>query len=1002
MKSLILGSLVFFVLALSPEFSARAGLIGFYSFDDEGNPFVDDSGNGYDLESYGADPVHTMDGGFTGGGMNFNGAQRLIAPLSIFWDEENLPQLTMGAWVRTSTLNSGLRKFIGCDDGAYDRVIGLDNRQATGFGYTAFTGVGVMGGGPVPVSTEQWTFVAVTYDQTAGEAVLYVGLDASTVAPLTVATAATGFGTSSQFTTSIGSLRSDSNAEGWVGDIDNVFFYDEVLSEAQLTAIRNGGKATILGVGGSDPGLSITAGPDLRALGKGPAEHAFSFAIKNPGVVNTLTISGVTLAGADASHYTVVRFPATLAPGADDTIDFKLTPNGQVGTFAATATVASTDPSNPTLTLDLGATVLGTSLLGVYTFDDPENPLKDDSGQGRTLQTVEGVEPLYEADGGVAGGAYYFDGTQRLVAPVNIRFDATPFLTMGAWVKPSSVDSGYRKFIGNDAGWSRVMGLDPRGANGFRYTAFMGSGVLDQPSPPPVNTDDWNFLAVSYAQPLNTMTLYVDLEAQGDPGAFAAYTGPATINSGTATTSLGSLAPASAGEGWEGHIDTVFFVKGRLEEEAVKAIRDGGRNALLALQPDPVLFAPETSVFGSADVLGARTVSVELRNLGAAQPLNLVSLQVTGPDAARYTLGVPSATTIPAGGTATVNVTFDPQGAGGLYQAWLDVLSNDQVDRHRRIDLRAMAAFPTLKGALLAFYPFDAEEDPLRDESGNERHLQLVGDAEPEYAIGEGHEGSGYRFFGTQRLISPVNTTPTATPLLTMGAWVKTSNIDGGLRKIIGADAGWSRVIGLDTRGAEGFSYTGFFGGGVTSNVFATPESYDDWTFIAAAYDQSTATMTIYVALYADDPESELIAVTQSTTFGSHQATTAIGSLRPDNNSEGWQGDIDNVFFYQKVLTQEEIQSIREGGVAFIMEENTPEPGSDFAITDVQRGDDVRITWQSLAGRTYIVEYSRDLAASGWENIATVTGQAGSTTFIDNDPTRLARPVSFYRVKLQP
>ncbi len=1002
MKHLLIASLAVFLLPLAPTYTAHADLIGFYSFDDEGNPFTDDSGNGFDLGSVGVDPVFATDGGFTGGGMNFDGFQRLVAPLDIFWEEGSLPQLTMGAWVRTSTLTPGLRKIIGCDDGGYDRILGLDTRQATGFGYMAFTGIGVMGGGPAPVSVDQWTFVAVTYDQTINQAVLYVGLDASTVAPLTVATATTAFGSSARPETSIGSVDPNGSGEGWQGDIDNVFFYDEVLTEAQLTAIRNGGKATILGTGGSDPGLSITAAPDLRALGKGPAEHTFSFAIRNPGVLNALTISGVTLSGVDAAHYTVTRFPATLAPGASDTIDFKLTPNGQVGAFAATATVASTDPTTPSLALDLGATVLGTSLLAVYTFDDPANPLKDDSGQDRALQTVEGVEPSYEADGGVVGGAYFFDGSQRLVSPVNIRFDATPYVTMGAWVKPSLVDSGFRKVIGNDAGWSRVLGLDPRESNGFRYTAFTGSGVFDQPSPAPVNTEDWTFLAVSYAQPLNTMALYVDLEAEATPGAFAAFTGAATVNTGTTATSLGSLAPANPGEGWQGHIDTVFFVKGKLEEEAVKAIRDGGRDALLALQPDPVLGAPDASPFGAEAVLGPRAVTVELRNLGSAQPLNVLSLQLTGPDAARYTLGTPSATTIPAGGSATVEISFDPQGTGGLFQAWLDVLSNDQVDRHRRINLRAEAAFSSLKSALLAFYPFDDETNPLRDESGHDRTLQLVEGFEPDHVPDEGHEGSAYRFYGAQRLVSPVNTTPTVTPRLTMGAWVKTSNIDAGLRKIIGADAGWSRVIGLDDRGAEGFSYTGFHGGGVTSNVAAAPESYDDWTFIAATYDQPAATMTIYVALYADDPASELIAVTRSTSFGNHHATTAIGSLRPDNNSEGWQGEIDTVFFYQTVLTVEEIAAVRQGGAAFILDEAPPTPDASFAITDVQRGADVRLTWQSEAGRTYIVESSTSLTAEGWDDIATVPGAADSTTYTDTDATRLARPVSFYRVRLQP
>src|SRR5690606_23542275 len=116
------------------------------------------------------------------------------------------------------------------------------------------------------------------------------------------------------------------------------------------------------------------------------------------------------------------------------------------------------------------------------------------------------------------------------------------------------------------------------------------------------------------------------------------------------------------------------------------------------------------------------------------------------PQAANYTLGALSSSTIPAGGSATFDVTFNPGGMGGIFQAWVDVLSTDQVDRHRRVDLRAEAAFPSLKAALLAFYPFDDEVNPLKDESGGGRDLQYVEGSEPELALGDGYENSAFRF----------------------------------------------------------------------------------------------------------------------------------------------------------------------------------------------------------------------------------------------------------------
>src|ERR1043166_5254059 len=90
------------------------------------------------------------------------------------------------------------------------------------------------------------------------------------------------------------------------------------------------------------------------------------------------------------------------------------------------------------LVLLLGLSQAQAGLLGFYPFDDAANPLKDASGKGQDLQG--GVaDPTYSASGGYQGGAYQFNGTQRLISPININFDALPTLTMGAWVKTASL-----------------------------------------------------------------------------------------------------------------------------------------------------------------------------------------------------------------------------------------------------------------------------------------------------------------------------------------------------------------------------------------------------------------------------------------------------------------------------------------------------------------------------------------------------------------------------------
>ncbi len=81
------------------------------------------------------------------------------------------------------------------------------------------------------------------------------------------------------------------------------------------------------------------------------------------------------------------------------------------------------------------------------------------------------------------------------------------------------------------------------------------------------------------------------------------------------------------------------------------------------------------------------------------------------------------------------------------------------------------------------------------------------------------------------------------------------------------------------------------------------PKSTSDWTFLAVAYDDWTGQMTVYVDLDSLSIGEALEVVTSAAAFGDGQATVAIGGLRPDNADEGWQGAMDNVFFYDEVLT---------------------------------------------------------------------------------------------------
>ncbi len=965
--------------------SLHAALLGFYPFD--GNePQADASGTGRDLESVGADPTFQATGGFEGGGYSFDGNQRWVAPIDI--NPGTLPQMTMGAWVKTASLAPGLRKIMGSDDGGWDRTIGLDDREGP-FRYTSFIGNGNPAlGGPGPVSTNQWTFFAVTYDSVNSQLTMYIDLDAVSREPLVGVTVPSSFGSGFD-RIAIGAIRPDVQSEGWVGSIDNAFVYDELLTPERLTEIRNGGRKAILGLTPDDPNLAVSSAPNLDGLPKVPNVKTFSFPIVNNGSAQTLHITNVTLAGLDAGYYSVQSFPATLAPGESSALVFQLDSAGEVGRYSGTATVTSDDPTTPSLLLDLSARVVSAqTLLGFYSFDDAANPLKDESGANRTL--VSGTAPpTYAGAGGFNGsGAFTYDGTQRLAAPININPSVEPRLTMGAWVKTASLETGLRKVLGSDdGGWDRTIGLDDRN-DVFRYTAFAGNGPPVPGTPSPVSTEDWTFLAADYDQTSGKVAVYVDLDASTTADELQRVEYPASAGAGATSVGIGAINPAG-GEYWLGSIDNVFFVRGAVDAATMRAIRDGGRSTLLQFGPDPVLLTLTSPVFGDLPNGATRTVQLQVRNGGASQPLTIVRARFTGRDAARFSVGALPGPIAP-GATAAIAVTLTPQGRQGLLLGTLELTSNDSDNRTTLIDVTANVPFSDPSAALIGFYTFDDPAAPLKDVSGHGNDLTMVTGAEPTFSPVSGFLDGAFDFNGSQRLIAPININPSARPVLTMGAWIKASSL-GGLHKVIGSDdGGWDRTIGMDDRGVGGLRYTTFIGNGEPLANTPTPTSLDGWSFIAATYSEPASQVVMYVDLDASTIDDPLVVVSSPSGFGSGFSTTAIGGLRPDNANEGWIGSIDNVFFYDKVLTVDELTTLRDQQLAL---------AHQLKIRSITRTDvGVAIVWRSVPNEFYEIEYTESLGGP-WQLVG-VGGSATQTAdFIDTDPDRLARPTGFYRIK---
>jgi len=243
------------ILFSTHEYS-HATLIAFYDFEGNAN---DTTGNGYDGTVNGA----TLSSGYNGGqGYLFDGIDDYIR-VDLNINPDVMPELTMGAWVNANAAN-GIRQVISHDNGSYDRTLGIDYRGGVQTdpdpGWSSFSGSGAVLG-EFAVELNEWFFIAVSYNQSAQNVMLYVNGETMTESGI--------MGTGYDFL-HIGN-NPGTGAGGWTGFeffsgiIDEVFIYDEALSRTQLDDVMNHDSGSV-----PEPGTFMLFGMGLLFLSRIP------------------------------------------------------------------------------------------------------------------------------------------------------------------------------------------------------------------------------------------------------------------------------------------------------------------------------------------------------------------------------------------------------------------------------------------------------------------------------------------------------------------------------------------------------------------------------------------------------------------------------------------------------------------------------------------------------------------------------------------------------------
>ncbi len=212
----------------------------------------------------------------------------------------------------------------------------------------------------------------------------------------------------------------------------------------------------------------------------------------------------------------------------------------------------------------------------------------------------------------------------------------------------------------------------------------------------------------------------------------------------------------------------------------------------------------------------------------------------------------------------------------------------------------AFSAAPA-SAALIGYYDF--ENSDATDTSGQANH-GIVGFTTLGQGVGGGIGGDFSVAAGTANIITlPFDIRAANFPTLTMGAFVRSGIGNGNASKVLSHDnGGFDRTLGRDTRSGTSGGYAGFTGGGVlnSSTTLTAGGAYD---FIAIRYTGANTIMTV----------NGVHTTGADASAGNVGFTSLYVGGNPGFN-EDWVGQIDNVFIFDKALTDQELSTIQQNG----------------------------------------------------------------------------------------
>ena len=434
------------------------------------------------------------------------------------------------------------------------------------------------------------------------------------------------------------------------------------------------------------------------------------------------------------------------------------------------------------------------------------------------------------------------------------------------------------------------------------------------------------------------------------------------------------------------------------------------------LTDDPNLLVQTKNVFGELPNASKQTRTLEITNTGQENALNISNVTITGADKEHYSVNEIPASIGPRQ-KATFMVTFDPQGEAGGFTAFLEYTSDDSGDATVITDLSAVISNAN---GLVAHYTLDETEGASAlDSSGRGRHAEYETTGDGVFTLGQNPLAAG-KSVSLDYVAGAAfgQITDTFDPFVdtSISMWFEASNADGVLTLV-------SKNLGGDSQGnpfaivAASGGITVFAGGAPV--VAADDVSVGEPHHVVVAFDNSSE-FDNSVTIYVDGKEvarEEGIDGFDDTANSPLQ----IGAL---SNAFGFQGSIDDLQIYNKVLTAEDVTFLNinpgeelagnvggnpdadddgdgQSNTAEELAGTDPNDATSFFTlpSPTRTADGVNFSWDTVNGTSYILEYSSTLEGA-WTEVATVVATSDTSTFLDNDADRSANASGYYRLRI--